>query len=69
MNYDEARRRYEHDPEFHTLVDTIFAMAFNLQYTAGEVRDAATFAMLKVESLSVRHHYPSAPAAPEGNTP
>ena len=54
MNFDEARRRYETDPEFHTLVDYIFHLAYTLKYTPGEVRDAATFASLKVEGMLMR---------------
>jgi|GEM_PF-6823178 len=49
MNCEYAQQRYLHDAEFHALVDYIEQMAERLQYTPGEVRDAAMFAMLRLE--------------------
>ena len=57
MNLRDAEHRYLHDPEFHNLVEMIEKMAFELKYTPGEVRDAAMFAMLRIEMFSVTKYY------------
>ena len=54
LNLDQAQHRYLHDPAWHALVDSIESVIRRLQYTPGEVRDAAMFAAMRVELTTIR---------------
>jgi len=43
------RERYQNDPEFHTLVDTIFMTIERCQYTPTELREAVMLAAIMHE--------------------
>jgi hypothetical protein len=49
------QERYERDPLFHRLVDTIHEAIRRCQYTATEVREAAMLAAIHHDSITVRH--------------
>ena len=51
---DSVLRRYNDDPCFRTLVDTLTNCLWDGKYTASEIREAAIFAALRVESVRIR---------------
>jgi hypothetical protein len=44
MNYDQAAERYRNDPMFHRLVRAMMDSIGQLQFSPGELREAAVFA-------------------------
>ena len=48
-----AEKLYLHDPVFHHLVDAIFKIITTAQLTPAEVRQAASFAALRVEQRRI----------------
>lgn len=45
----KADERYLDDPAFHAMVDTMMYVIETLQLTPGEVREAATYACVRIE--------------------
>ena len=59
MNYEEQKRRYYNDAEFHALVELIYHHLFLPgQFSISEIRDAVTFAAVKFETENVRRRFP-----------
>lgn len=44
-----AEERYHRDPQFHALVESLYAAIMNLELTPTEIREAAMLAQLKFE--------------------
>ena len=51
---DSVLRRYNDDPHFRTLVDTLTSCLWSGQYTPSEIREAAIFAAMRVEAVRIR---------------
>ena len=51
---ESAAQKYEDDPHFRVLVDTMTSLLWNGEYTGSEIREAAIFAMMKVEAIRIR---------------
>jgi len=51
MDHDDARRRYLSDPVFRNLVDMMVHTIRELQFSPGEIREAAIFADIKFQQL------------------
>ena len=49
------KERYQNDPEFKVLVDTMEAMIHRAEFTPSELRMAALLASINYEMLNVRH--------------
>jgi hypothetical protein len=49
-----SAERYERDPLFRTLVDTLYVYMTELQITPTEAREAAMLATIKFESMHIR---------------
>ena len=47
MDCYEQAERYEKDPEFHTLVDTMYRLLIEEKFSVNELRDAYFFASNK----------------------
>jgi len=54
MNFIEQRERYLHDPEFHALVDRIYYLLLQGQFTIGELKGAVVYGGFKFESEQLR---------------
>lgn len=54
MNFEEQRKAYQEDPVFHQLVNVLLNGLEQGQFTVGELRDAATFALSKFQAERVR---------------
>ena len=54
MNFEEQSKRYQSDPEFPALVDRIYYLLLQGQFTIGELKGAVVFAGFKFESERVR---------------
>ena len=52
--YYDCKDRYQHDPHFKALVDTITHWSIEYKYTPGELRDAAYMAALNFEMMHAR---------------
>lgn len=48
------QERYERDPQFRTLVDTLHAAIQRCQYTPTEIREAAMLAAIHYDSYTTR---------------
>ena len=46
--------RYYHDPHFRHLVDALYATVVDAQFTPTEIREAAMFAQILYEELTLR---------------
>lgn len=58
----EASERYHNDPRFHALVDMLMSQVIELEMTPHEIRQAATFACVRLAE-----RYPGiVPASPSG---
>jgi hypothetical protein len=57
--------RYQHDPQFKVLVDTMCALIREGQYTPSELREAAIYALTLTEMESTRS-YVVQPREPKG---
>lgn len=64
MTTEEARKRYLHDPLFHTLVDMMFYGLMKQEFSLYEVRDACTFAM----NMYAESRPPEPIIVPKGST-
>ena len=51
---ESAAQKYENDPHFRVLVDTMTNLLWDGKYTGSEIREAAIFAMMKVEAIRIR---------------
>ena len=49
-----AAWKYSEDPHFRILVDTFTSLLWNGEYTGSEIRQAAIYAMMKVELMRIR---------------
>lgn len=49
-----VEQRYRDDPQFHALVDTMYASICALNYTPSEMRDAVMLAALKYDLTHLR---------------
>ena len=49
--------RYLRDPEFHSLVEMIYAMIVKTQFTPTELREAVMFAAVLYESMNILPSY------------
>lgn len=58
MNFMEQRERYLHDPEFHALVDRIYYLLLQGQFTISELKEAVVFASFKFESEQILPFFP-----------
>lgn len=56
MERPPAQYRYETDPMFRILVDTIHVALVRADYTASEIREAAMLAAIHFESTRIRSH-------------
>jgi hypothetical protein len=57
MNYDKARRAYQHDPFYHQAVDCMMNMIIQLHASPAEVREMAMFACILFEETNARPQY------------
>ena len=55
MDRRSAEERFQNDPHFRALVQTMEAAYQALQFTPSEMREAAMFAAVRVEERVVRH--------------
>lgn len=53
MNRQSAEERYRYDAAFHRLVDFMTDSYLNLQFTPSEMREAAVFAAIRAESITM----------------
>ena len=51
MHMSEMKQRYDRDNQFRALVDTMVAYAVDLQMSPGEMREAAIFAEIMVQTM------------------
>lgn len=51
-----VRQRYESDPAFRTLVDTLYMCIERAEFTPTEIREAAMLAQIHYESVHIRPH-------------
>lgn len=49
MTVDTVEARYQRDPHFHALVDSMYHAIVKLQLTPTEIREAAMLASIKAE--------------------
>ena len=49
-----AEERYQNDPTFHALVDTLHNQIVNAQFTPSELREAVMLAAIKYEMTHAR---------------
>ncbi len=49
-----AQEKYENDPDYHMLVETLYAWIVKHRYTPSELREAAMFASIMYEQNNVR---------------
>lgn len=59
MNFKQQREKYLNDPVFHKIVNVLFHLLEQGQFTVGELKDAATFARTTFESGRVTRIPPS----------
>ncbi len=52
MTLAEAEERYCHDQEFHALIDALTVWIEKLQFSPGEIKQAATFAAIRFERMA-----------------
>ena len=57
MNIDKCQERYQNDAVFHTMVEIFYKMIFDNELTVSELRDALTFAGIKLEMENMRREY------------
>lgn len=50
------REKYEHDPQYHRLVDTMLALISGAQFTPSEIREAAMYAAILYEQKRPFHY-------------
>lgn len=55
MNIDYAKKRYQNDPMFHRVVDTILSWIHCMNVTPSEARDAAMLASIMHEERTIRN--------------
>ena len=53
MNLEKARETYQHDPEYHHLVDILMQQIATLKLSPSEIREAAMFACITIEERSM----------------
>ena len=51
---DRANDAYFHDSTYHALVDVMVGALIKLELTPSEIRQAAVFAAIKCENLSIK---------------
>jgi hypothetical protein len=50
MNIDQAWYRYNNEPSFNQLVKTLYSLMHKMQFTHGDIRNAAFLAAVQIES-------------------
>lgn len=63
MPLTDPYQRYQDDPQYHALVDTIHGLISRCDFTPSEVRQAAVLACIHFEASRIQKH--SIPMVPE----
>ena len=61
MNLTDANDRYHRDSAFKSLVDYMMGMAMRLDFSPGELREAAVFAEITIQRMRLpqQHIFPT----------
>ncbi len=54
MNRTSPTERYYHDAQFRQMVDMLYSLILNAEYTPLEIREAIMLAQIKYEELNIR---------------
>lgn len=56
FNGPTVEERYQRDPMFRSLVDTLYTLIQQARYTPTEIREAAMLAQIQYEQRTIRRH-------------